>query len=313
MRKAVEVNRFKPFLVGRGKLPVSILQYADDTLCIGEASVGNLWTLKAMLRGFEMASGLKVNFFKSCLVGVNLSDDFLGMASNFLNCRIGRTPFKYLGLMVGGNPRSLATWEPMLNTIRGRLGNWGNRYVSLGGRIVMLNVVLSAIPIFYLSFLKMPIKVWKEVVKIQRKFLWGGLSRKNKTCWVKWDDICKPKEEGGLGVRDLRLVNVAFCQSGDGNFCFRIMLFGKRWLRRNMVEGVGEVYNHVPVLLQLLRLDGGWIFVILTKTRIGLLVQLKRRLVMGTTQNFGSTFGWVNNRFVKDFPGSMEFLVRRKL
>jgi hypothetical protein len=27
----------------------------------------------------------------------------------------------------------------------------------------------------------MPVKVWKEVVKIQRKFLWGGLSNKNKT------------------------------------------------------------------------------------------------------------------------------------
>jgi hypothetical protein len=65
--------------------------------------------LKAILRGFEMASGLKVNFFKSCIVGVNISNDFLGMASNFLNCRIGCTPFKYLGLMVGGNPRSLST------------------------------------------------------------------------------------------------------------------------------------------------------------------------------------------------------------
>jgi hypothetical protein len=41
---------------------VSLLQYADDTLCIGEASVENLWALKAVLRGFEMASGLKVNF-----------------------------------------------------------------------------------------------------------------------------------------------------------------------------------------------------------------------------------------------------------
>jgi hypothetical protein len=209
MRRAVEVNRFKPFLVGRDHYPISILQYADDTLCIGEASIGNLWALKAILRGFEMTSGLKVNFFKSCLVGINISNDFLQMASDFLNCRIGVTPFKYLGLVVGGNPRALATWEPMLKTIRGRLGRWGNKYVSFGGRIVLVNAVLSAIPIFYLSFLKMPAKVWKEVVKIQRKFLWGGLSKKNKTCWVKWEDVCKPKKEGGLGVRDLRLVNAS--------------------------------------------------------------------------------------------------------
>jgi hypothetical protein len=72
LRMAVEKRRFKPFLVGRGNLPVSILQYADDTLCIGEASVDNLWALKAVLRGFELASGLKVNFWKSCLLGINV-------------------------------------------------------------------------------------------------------------------------------------------------------------------------------------------------------------------------------------------------
>jgi hypothetical protein len=97
----------------------------------------------------------------------------------------------------------------MLNVIRGRLGAWGNKYVSLGGRIVLINAVLSAIPTFYLSFLKMPKKVWKEIVKIQRVFLWAGLSKLTKTCWVKWDVICKPKKEGGLGVRDLRLVNIS--------------------------------------------------------------------------------------------------------
>jgi hypothetical protein len=231
MRKAVAVERFKPFLVGRGQLPISILQYADDTLCIGEASVGNLWTLKAILRGFELASGLKVNFFKSCIIGVNISNEFLDMASNFLNCRIGCTPFKYLGLMVGGNPRSLTTWEPMLNTIRSRLGSWGNNFVSLGGRIVLLNSVLSAIPIFYLSFLKMPMKVWREVVKIQRKFLWSGLADKNKTCWVKWEDICKPKKEGGLGVRDLRLVNIS-------------LLTKWRW---RLLDDVREVWKGVIV------------------------------------------------------------------
>jgi hypothetical protein len=109
MRRAVERGRFQPFLVGRGGMPVSILQYADDTLCIGKATVDNLWAVKAILRGFEMASGLKVNFWKSCLVGVNVSNEFLIMASNFLNCRIGMLPFKYLGLLVGANSRRSST------------------------------------------------------------------------------------------------------------------------------------------------------------------------------------------------------------
>jgi hypothetical protein len=209
MRKAVEINKFRPFLVGRGGLPISILQYADDTLCIGEATVDNLWALKVILRGFEMASGLKVNFWKSSLIGVNVSNDFLDLASNILHCRIGNIPFKYLGLPVGANSRKFSTWEPLLNTLRGRLRSWGSKHVSLGGRIVLINAVLNAILIFYLSFMKMPVKVWKEAVKIQRKFLWGGLSNKNKTCWIKWSDICKPRNKAGLGIRDLRLVNIS--------------------------------------------------------------------------------------------------------
>ncbi|MCI30127.1 cysteine-rich receptor-like protein kinase, partial [Trifolium medium] len=75
-----------------------------------------------------MASGLKVNFWKSCIVGVNVPDEFLDMATGFLNCRRGYMPFKYLGLPVGANPRKLSTWEPMLAAIRGRLGAWGNKY-----------------------------------------------------------------------------------------------------------------------------------------------------------------------------------------
>jgi hypothetical protein len=32
MRNAVEINKFRPFMVGRDGMPIFILQYADDTL-----------------------------------------------------------------------------------------------------------------------------------------------------------------------------------------------------------------------------------------------------------------------------------------
>ncbi|PNX59052.1 ribonuclease H, partial [Trifolium pratense] len=55
----------------------------------------------------------------------------------------------------------------------------------------------------------MPVKVWRQLVTIQRNFLWGGSSKRAKICWVKWDDICRPKNEVGLGIRDLRFVNIS--------------------------------------------------------------------------------------------------------
>jgi hypothetical protein len=148
MKRAVELQRFKGFSFGGSELVISHLQYADDTLLIGEASSENLWAIKAILRAFELASGLRVNFHKSCLLGVNVSNEFLNMGAEFLNCRLGSTPFKYLGLPVGANPRRLATWQPLLDSLHARLNVWRNRYVSLGGRLTLLNAVLSAIPIF---------------------------------------------------------------------------------------------------------------------------------------------------------------------
>jgi hypothetical protein len=209
MKRAVELCRFRGFRFGNQGTVVSHLQYADDTLCIGEPTLDNLWALKAILRGFEMVFGLKVNFWKSSLMGVNVSQQFLRLASVFLNCRIGAVPFKYLGLLVGANIRRIATWEPLINSLRKRLGGWSNKFVSLGGRIVLLNSVLNVIPIFYLSFLKIPVQVWKIIKRIQREFLWGCRGGRKRVNWVKWDDVCKPKHLGGLGVRDLRVVNIS--------------------------------------------------------------------------------------------------------
>jgi hypothetical protein len=209
MRRVVELGSFKGIMVGRDPVLISHLQYADDTLCIGEASVENLWTLKAIFRGFEMASGLKVNFWKSGLSGVNVSNVFLEMACSFLNCKRGSIPFKYLGLHIGANPRREVTWEPLLDHLRKRLFSWRNKHISLGGRIVMINAVLNSIPIFYLSYYKMPNKVWKKVVRIQREFLWGGPKGGKRISWVKWSLICMERKHGGLGVRDIRLVNIS--------------------------------------------------------------------------------------------------------
>ena len=166
MSNAVNRNLFKGFELNRGGMVVSHLQYADDTLCIGEPTVDNLWMLKAILRGFEMASGLKVNFHKSSLIGINVDREFMEVACRFLHCREGVIPFKYLGLPVGANPRKASMWEPMLAQLKNRLHSWGNKYVSLGGRIVLLNSVLNAIPIFYLSFMKIPTKVIRMVIRI---------------------------------------------------------------------------------------------------------------------------------------------------
>jgi hypothetical protein len=150
---------------------------------------------------------LKVDFFKSKLYGINLEEHFLRASSAFLNCEVDSLPFRFLGIPVGSNPRRRATWSTIVESMKKRLCLWNGRNLSIGGRVTLINSVLSSIPLYFFSFYKAPMSVLKELMSIQRKFLWGGSTNHKKVCWVSWDQICPPKDKGGLGIKNLEIFN----------------------------------------------------------------------------------------------------------
>ncbi|GAU42670.1 hypothetical protein TSUD_106440 [Trifolium subterraneum] len=173
MRKAVELGKFKEYRINNN-IQFQILQFAVDTILMGEGIWDNIWIIKTLLRSFELVSGLKINFVKSKLYGLNVDSRLLEVGSAFLSCRSETIPFKFLGIPVGANPRRQETWKSMVDAMIKRLNSWISRQLSYGGN-----------------------------------FLWGGGLDDKKLCWVKWDQICLPKESGGLGVKNLELFNLA--------------------------------------------------------------------------------------------------------
>ncbi|CAJ2661804.1 unnamed protein product [Trifolium pratense] len=157
MEAMVARNLFTGYSVGgQESIVVSHLQFADDTLLMGVKSWANVRALRAVLVLFETMSGLKVNFHKSMLVGVNIPDSWLDEAASVLCCKVGKIPFLYLGLQIGGDPRRLVFWEPVLSRIKNRLSGWKSRFLSFGGRLVLLKSVLTSLPVYALSFFKAP-------------------------------------------------------------------------------------------------------------------------------------------------------------
>lgn len=77
------------------------MQYADDTIMVGEMTFQNARALKCILRNFELAAGLKINFHKSCLIGVRSAQGLVEQEANILNCKIGALPFRFLGILLG--------------------------------------------------------------------------------------------------------------------------------------------------------------------------------------------------------------------
>nr|KYP74009.1 hypothetical protein KK1_006677 [Cajanus cajan] len=104
----------------------------------------------------------------------HMLDSFLVIAEaiDFLHCKVGQLLFKYLGLLLGANPRKLSTWKPLLDGLHKCFSSWKHRYLSFGGRVTLINSILNAMPIHCLSFFKALNLVIKEIVTIQRDFLW---------------------------------------------------------------------------------------------------------------------------------------------
>jgi len=87
MTATTEANLFTSYTV-RSNTPIVIshMQFVDDTLLIGVKSWENVKALRDVLFIFEVMSGLKVNFHKSVLVGINIDESWVHEAASLLSC-----------------------------------------------------------------------------------------------------------------------------------------------------------------------------------------------------------------------------------
>lgn len=100
---------------------MSHLRYFIDTFLVADPNLENLWSIKVILSGFELASRMRVNFFNNSLIVVSVDYIFLSSARDFLQYKIDYFPFKYLVLIVGANPRLETTLDPLANLLKKRL------------------------------------------------------------------------------------------------------------------------------------------------------------------------------------------------
>lgn len=66
------ISSFRPVI---GVPSVTHLQFTDDTIILCEANEDQVKNVKTIMLCFEVVLGLKVNFFKSELIGVGASEE----------------------------------------------------------------------------------------------------------------------------------------------------------------------------------------------------------------------------------------------
>ncbi|RVW15385.1 putative ribonuclease H protein [Vitis vinifera] len=209
MIRAEETGITEGFLVGRDRTRVSLLQFADDTIFFSKASLDLLQNLKIILLVFGQVSGLKINLEKSTISGINTRQEMLSSLALVLECRVSEWPLSYLGLPLGGNPKTIGFWDPVVERISRRLDGWKKAYLSLGGRITLIQSCLSHIPSYFLSLFKIPVSIASKIEKMQRDFLWSGAGEGKRDHLIRWEVVSRPREMGGLGFGKTSMRNSA--------------------------------------------------------------------------------------------------------
>ncbi|XP_074278479.1 uncharacterized protein LOC141602068 [Silene latifolia] len=155
-------------------LKLTHLLFADDLLMFSKGDVQSIMLILRVLATFSGSSGLKVNASKSEVVYNGVPDSLKLDIAQVSGFQEGKLPFKYLGIPI----------QP------GRL--------TKADCNVLLEKIVSNIR-----------GVIKRIESICRNFLWCGGSDYNRAPLVAWQDVCCSKKEGGLGIKEEGVWNIA--------------------------------------------------------------------------------------------------------
>lgn len=186
-----------------------VVQYADDTLIIMKTNPVHLFNLKALLNTFATATGLKVNYHKSNLIPINLSEDRSDIMINTLGCKRGYFPFTYLGLPLGLVKPTVEQCLPLVQRIAKKLMGLAT-FMTQAGRLLLVKSILASLPIFFMCCLDIPQTIKKQIAKYLRHSLWRGSDMEDHMpAMVAWSVVSRPKNQGGLGICNLSVQNNA--------------------------------------------------------------------------------------------------------
>jgi hypothetical protein len=150
-----------------------IVQYADDTLLFLHADARQLLFLKALLHSFATSTGLQVNYRKSHMYPINITQERLSHLAATFGCDVGCMPFTYLGLPMGTTKPHIEDLTPLMDRVERRLSACST-WLSYSGRLEMVNSSISPIITYAMCTIKLPKGVIENIDRARKQCLWSG-------------------------------------------------------------------------------------------------------------------------------------------
>ncbi|KAL1194824.1 putative ribonuclease H protein [Cardamine amara subsp. amara] len=212
------------------------ISFADDIMVLTDGKVRSMEGIAHVFDVFSQRSGLKISMEKSTMYLAGVTNHVQQELMNHFPFAMGQLPVRYLGLPLVTKRLTSADYSPLLEQIRKRIGSWTARYLTFAGRLNLISSVLWSIVNFWLAAFRLPKSCIKEIDRMCSSFLWSGPDMNLNKAKITWEEVCKTKQEGGLGLRSLREANDVSCLK----LIWRIVSHGPslwvKWIKTYLIK-----------------------------------------------------------------------------
>ena len=132
------------------------------------------------------------------------------LAAGIFNITHSDSLGKYLGCPVFQKRPNRTTFSELIEKATKKLVGWKAKCLSKAGRTILIQSHLESLPAHTMQCLQLPTGVANNIDKINRQFFWKRFNTDSGLPLVGWDKICRPKQEGGIGLHKISAINLAY-------------------------------------------------------------------------------------------------------
>ena len=189
---------------------VSHLLFADDSLFFCKAEPRECEEVMKVAGTYGKASGQCINFDKSSLLfGKRINANTRQAIKDVLGIHNDGGMGKYLRIPEDISGSKCKLFAFLRDNLMHRVNGWTGRWLSKGGKEVIIKSILLALPTYVMSTFLLPLEICKNLASAIAQFWWSSNLPKRGIHWAKWEKVCQPKEEGGIGFRLIHEFNLA--------------------------------------------------------------------------------------------------------
>lgn len=209
LAEAIRKSSLKGIEINENVKRLIISLFADDTL-VYLSEKDNIKDLKKIIDTFCKASTARFNMEKTEYLPIG-NKEFrkkveetrkMGKSKIENNVKIVKEgeAMRTLGAWVGNNINTNLQWKSILHKQEIAIEAWSKMGMSLKGKEIILKAMIQSKAMFLATVNGMPKDIEEKMKKMFKDFIWNGKKRGT----MAWTQIIAPREQGGLGIPDIK-------------------------------------------------------------------------------------------------------------